>query len=250
MSPEEFSEFCHEAVHALMRLNDVCDREFRLSSWPRWDYDFECGTLTFSKDGIAEVIASIQVVGTTSETGGTWLWGWANSHLPSHVTEAMTKVRSFGESENIPELTNPEVPDDEHLGWEMTSVAARVLGSRGAYRCPGDNGFVYLVFTDLSFAKTPRVEAGRQQIECGTHGTGYETFVCEHLIATPAQTWFSDDPSESSQWPDAWCAVCNAFFLEQNEWNDKNQSKMKIKLLCHNCYETLRSRASTTSPTA
>jgi hypothetical protein len=73
MTAEQFLEFRHEAVHALMGLNDLCEREFKISSWPRWDYDFDAGTLTFSKDGVARVVASIQVVGTTSESSGTWL---------------------------------------------------------------------------------------------------------------------------------------------------------------------------------
>jgi hypothetical protein len=127
----------------------------------------------------------------------------------------------------------------------MTAVAARILGSKGAYRCPGDNGFIYLVYVDLSFAETARGAEQRQQVNCETHGVGYQTYVCEHLIAAPAQTWFSDDASESNQWPDAWCAACDVFFLEQGEWNDKNESNLKIKLLCNQCYEMLRLKART-----
>lgn len=82
-----------------------------------------------------------------------------------------------------------------------------------------------------------------KELECGTHGVGYQTFVCEHLFADPAQTWFSDDPTESSNWPDAWCARCNDLFLQQREWNDKNESSLKIKLLCHRCYEMIRAKA-------
>jgi hypothetical protein len=249
MNAEQFSEFRHEAIHELMNLNDRCEREFSISACPRWDYDFDRGTLTFSRDGVARVIASILVVGTTSETSATWLWSWANSHLPPGVTEAMKKVRSFGEAEGVAELTNPSAPDDEYLGWGLTAIAAKILGSRGAYRCPADNGFIYLVYVDLSFAETSRVQNGRQQLKCGAHGVGYQTYVCEHLVAAPVQTWFSDDPNDSNQWPDAWCAACNAFFLEQGEWNNKNEPKMKTQLICHHCYEMLRSQAQTSSST-
>ncbi len=51
MDPEEFSIYRHEAVHELMRLNTLCEQQFHISSWPRWDY------------------ASI--------SGKTWLWSWA-----------------------------------------------------------------------------------------------------------------------------------------------------------------------------
>jgi hypothetical protein len=71
MDPEQFSVYRHEAVHELMRLNELCEQEFRISSWPRWDYDFDRGTLTFSQDGVPKVRASIQVIGTTSISGKT-----------------------------------------------------------------------------------------------------------------------------------------------------------------------------------
>ena len=245
MNPDEFATFRHDAVHSLMRLNDACDREFQLSSWPRWDYDFERGTLTFSKDDIPRVVASIQVVGSTSETSGTWLWSWANESLPAQVTNEMERVRAFGETEGLLELTRQSAPDDEYLGWGMSAIAAKVLDSKGAYRCPGENGFIYLVYADLSFAETANTQPDVKQIQCSTHGVGYQSYVCEHLLSNPAQEWFSESPSEGNRWPDAWCATCNRFFQEEGEWNDKNESKIRAKLLCHYCYESFRSKSPT-----
>jgi len=242
MSPEDYAKFRHDAVHALMRLNDSCEREFQLSSWPRWHYDLEETTLEFLKDDIPRVVASIQVVGTTSRQSGTWLWGWANGYLPTQATKAIKEVREFGERESVAELTTRSLTDDEYLGWEMTSIAAEILRSKGAYRCPDENGFLYVVYTDISFAVARRPKA-EKQIECGAHGAGYETFVCEHLVSNPAQRWFSDDPTEENRWPDSWCAACEALYQEQGEWNERNSSSRRIRLLCHHCYESLRSRS-------
>ena len=134
MEPQQFSEFRHEAVHRLMRLNEECEQGFRISSWPHWDYDLERGTLTFSQDGVPKIVASIQVVGTTSASGGTWLWGWANEHLPPTVTTAMAKVRQFGEAERVAQLTEAKLTDDEHLGWAMTAIAAKLLTKECVHR--------------------------------------------------------------------------------------------------------------------
>jgi len=65
--------------------------------------------------------------------------------------------------------------------------------------------------------------------------------LCEHLISNPAQEWFSSEPNDDNKWPDAWCATCNAFFQLEGEWTEKNESNIKIKLLCHHCYESFRS---------
>jgi hypothetical protein len=241
MDAEQFSVYRHEAVHQLMRLNEDCEKNFLISSWPRWDYDLEAGTLTFSEKGIPKVIAEIQVTGGTSISGGTWLWSWANGNLPSNVTHAIARVKAFGEAQNISELMQDSMPDDGYLGWEMTAVAVKILGSKGAYRCPHENGCVYVVYSSLRFAGENDMKASdAKQIECSTHGSGFSTYVCEHLQANPAQEWFSQEPDGTNRWPDAWCAACDVFFQEEGEWNEKNESKMKIKLLCHQCYEKAR----------
>jgi hypothetical protein len=243
MTEEQFRKFRHEAVHALMRLNEDCENKFRISSWPRWDYDLERGTLTFSQDDVPKVVASIHLVGTSSNTSGTWLWGWGNGSLPAAATEALKAVRAFGEEEGVVQLTSARVPDDEYLGWGMTAIAAQILGSKGGYRCPGSDGFIYVVYTELRFAADePCVDSGKKQVECKIHGSGSQAFVCEHLLSNPAQEWFSEAPSQTNQWPDAWCSVCDAFFQDEGEWNANNESNLKIKLICHQCYEKFRSK--------
>jgi hypothetical protein len=244
---DEFSGFRHDAVHELMRLNELCEKEFHVSSWPRWDYNLERGTLTFSENGVPKVLASIQVIGTTSASDGTWMWGWANENLPTNVTKAVARVREFGQAGNIAELSEAKLPDDEYLGWAMTAVAAKLLGARGAYRCPTEDGFIYVAYSSIDFARSDGDAAvAPKQVECTDHGTGFATYACEHLVSNPAQEWFSREPDEEHKWPDAWCAACDAFFQQQGEWNEKNESKIKTRLLCHHCYEGLRSRGTFT----
>jgi hypothetical protein len=125
----------------------------------------------------------------------------------------------------------------------LTAVAAKVLGAKGAYRCPGSNGFIYVVYSSIDFVESgPETAPKPEKVECSHHGSGSATYVCEHLVSKPDQQWFSNEPVEEDKWPDAWCADCKALFQEQGEWNEKNQPKRNIELLCHHCYENLRSR--------
>lgn len=243
VNADEFSQYRHECVHALSRSNDSCEKAFQIGSWPRYDYDLDRGTLVFSQEGTPRVIASILVAGTTSQSGGTWLWSWANSYIPEHVSEQLKKVRDFGIAEGISELTGPYAPDDEHVGWQMTAIAARIMGAKGAYRCPGSNGFMYFLFTDISFAEFAKAHTREKKIDCSTHGSGSQTFVCEHLVANPQQQWFSQEPTEANPWPDSWCTECNISFEQQGAWNEHNEKALKIKLVCHFCYQNLRSKA-------
>jgi len=126
----------------------------------------------------------------------------------------------------------------------MTAVAAKLLGAKGAYRCPGENGFVYVVYSSIGFAdETSPLVPSPTEVECSDHGRGFATFICEHLLANPAQPWFSNEPDEEEPRPDAWCASCEALFLEQGEWNEENVSLREIRMVCHHCYEKLRSQA-------
>jgi hypothetical protein len=78
-----------------------------------------------------------------------------------------------------------------------------------------------------------------ETVECGEHGESSVTYVCEHLIEQPSQRWYCDVPSIDNRWPDAWCKDCEAEFVKEGEWNDKNSENVPIKLLCSGCYESL-----------
>jgi hypothetical protein len=241
MTPQEFAEWRHDAVHALIDLNEQCDREFHLDRWPRWRCELDSAKLIFSDEALPRVTASILVAGTSSTEKREWRWGWANQSLPQPAVDRMREVREFGETSGVAELTHETLPADEHLGWEMTALAARVLGAKGAYRCPNKEGFTYLIYTDIALA--PQPDARRPEVQCSAHGRGLSTYVCEHLVANPAQSWFSDEPCAAEPWPDGWCAQCERIYQEAGEWNEQSAGRIQIKRVCHRCYESLRRRS-------
>lgn len=146
-SDHEFELFVHALVHESMAKNDVCEQQFKIGEWPRWDYDDEQSTLTFSKDGRPQVVAEIAIVGTTE--GNQWQWSWANGNVPSERRALIDPVRAFGERNGWTKLTARFLDSDEHTGWEMTSVAVHVLGAKGSYRFPTDHGYAYHVYLGI-----------------------------------------------------------------------------------------------------
>jgi hypothetical protein len=83
----------------------------------------------------------------------------------------------------------------------------------------------------------PDMTTDSETLHCSTHGESQTTYVCEHLAENAAQRWHCDYPTQDKPWPDAWCTCCNAEFLKQGEWNEKNEGVINIKLLCSSCYE-------------
>jgi hypothetical protein len=140
-------------------MDDLIAKQKRLEeshsvgSWDRWDYDMDTGVLLFSDaERRARVAAEFQIVGSTGPRD--WLWSWGNESLPSSCTQDMLRVRAFGDEHGIDELTQDflEASDLDALGWEVTAVAAKILGSVGSYRPKGEGqGALFLVLQSIRF---------------------------------------------------------------------------------------------------
>jgi hypothetical protein len=145
-----FIDLCHRQLHD---RQDALTRRFSLDVHKRWDWDQDRAEIVFSNDGVPAVIATIEFVGSISTHSNTWLWSWANPHLSARVSSRITAVRNLGEREDFPHLTVPKWPAEEVDGWEMAAIAAHVLDAQGVYRTPDEDGFVFMVLTDVQLAQ-------------------------------------------------------------------------------------------------
>ena len=153
--PDWYPDWRHDAVHELQDKNARLRDNFRLEDWPRYDYDLDVGTLTFSDRGPAKVIATIQIAGSTSGRSRDWLWAWANSHWPPQRVTDSEAVRLFGAEHNICELTHQSIVNDDvnGLGWELTAVMVKYTEALGAYRPPDEHGGgLFLVYKTMAWA--------------------------------------------------------------------------------------------------
>lgn len=91
----------------------------------------------------------MQVVGSTSKSGGTWLWSWANDAVLAPATRDMEKVRIYGEAHGFEKLTRAKWPGDECDGWEMTAAAAYILRAEGGYRAPSERGALFMIMRQV-----------------------------------------------------------------------------------------------------
>jgi hypothetical protein len=109
----------------------------------------ETGEFVFSDGGIPKLVADFQVVGSISHISNTWMWSWANPSILESVKKDIHLVREFGEKHKLKALTEEKWDADELDGWAMTNVTARLLNAKGAYRCPDEDGALFVVFTDV-----------------------------------------------------------------------------------------------------
>lgn len=149
MNEEEYGQFEHEAYEYLKAQQDILISEYGMTQYERWDYDQETGEFVFSDAGVPKLIARFQVVGSISTISNTWLWSWANPSIEENVKKDIHEVKRFGEERGLRELTEEKWSAGEVEGWGMTNIAAMLLKAKGAYRCPSDNGPLFVIFTDV-----------------------------------------------------------------------------------------------------
>ena len=145
----EYEAFRHNCVHESMDKNELWLDRYDIRELPAWAYSLEEATLTFSDAGKTKVICQMQVVGTIQED--TWQWSWSNRSLPLRSRERLSAVKQLGMQKSWMRLTAPFLNSDEYFGWDCASIASHILDGEAAYRCPTEDGFVYLVILSTQF---------------------------------------------------------------------------------------------------
>ena len=83
-------------------------------------------------------------------------------------------------------------------------------------------------------------------VECGTHGTQQQTWVCQHIAQGMIERqrvgfcWSIENPSNPR--PDAWCSACNERVeATDGEWVGEAADHAQPKVLCGACYDVAKS---------
>lgn len=148
-SDKEVEDFLRQANWYMRSQMDQNQKDFKLDAYTRVDWHQWRGEACFSTGGVPKVVARIQLVGTLSTKANSWFWAWANAGLLDPVRHAAAKTRDFGIERGILRLMQPRWGAKDKDAWEMTAATAKLSEAKGAFRCPAQDGFAYLVFTDI-----------------------------------------------------------------------------------------------------
>ena len=128
---QDWAAWSREAGRLMQRRNEAWKAKFGLTNEPyHWDLDDATIRFTRSND---EVVASLCLVGTTSEHDGTFLWAWANEIIPPAAIQRLGVVREFGDKNDLPLLTEPEHRGSRPEGLEIVAIAGRILDAEGVF---------------------------------------------------------------------------------------------------------------------
>lgn len=123
----------------------------------QWTFDMALGVIEFQTANDRWVVPC-QVLGTESDAGQSWLWGWANpaSGIPGPLLDSARALQRLGTANAIPELTDPSSRLADVDGHLLATIASAThTNCCGYYRTPYDGGALYvLLFSDDLAEKT------------------------------------------------------------------------------------------------
>lgn len=121
-----------------------------------WNLDMPAGTIAFDTRE-KPLVVKMQVLGTEADAASMWIAAWSidPKRMPAALAEASRRVKTIGEKEKIPELSNGRVSLDEIDGEKYCIVASALLKAPGYYRAPFAGGPMYVLLDDASLVTKP-----------------------------------------------------------------------------------------------
>lgn len=153
-SPEntDWSAWSRAAVEMMVARNAEWPRQFGLQGQPNFRWDLDSATMVL-EGPLHEVIATVCLVGTTSEAEGSFVWSWANEAIPAQHGQALEVVHDFGRENHLALLTTARIPGGRPEATECLCIAARLQRAVGTFI--DQQGDVGLYFTILHLQLAP-----------------------------------------------------------------------------------------------
>lgn len=142
----DWAAWSREAVETMVARNAEWPRQFGLQGDPVYRWDLERALLVF-EGPLHEVVATVCLVGTTSEREGSFVWSWANEAIPPVHGQALEVVHEFGRDHHLALLTTPRIQGGRPEATECLCIAGRLQRAVGTFI--DQQGDVALYFTIL-----------------------------------------------------------------------------------------------------
>lgn len=133
-------------------------RQFGLQDRPKYRWDLDRALLALEAP-LHEVVATVCLVGTSSEQDGSFVWSWANEAIPRQHGEALEVVHEFGRQNQLALLTTARIPGGRPEAMECLCIAARLQHAVGTFIDQQGDVTLYFTLLHLQVAVEPQPHA-------------------------------------------------------------------------------------------
>lgn len=147
MPPRRYEKLLATASEWSIARQERAKATYGIDARPAWFYDGERRVMRFYDPAgtTGGVLADVDIVGTFSVKTSTFMWRWANDGASDEERARMSPVRVFGEVRGFSRLTEECWEGTQLDAWDVTRIAAYLLGAEGLYRAPSDNLYLFMV---------------------------------------------------------------------------------------------------------
>jgi hypothetical protein len=162
MTPDEFEVFVAKSMKLMSRSIAQCNLEWKFPSYRQWWLSEDVLTLF---DGPLPLIrCQVQVVGEYRTDRNFWRWSWCFIDFRENAIRDMALVKAFGHQHRITDITLEGMRGgDAELGWELSAVAANLLGSMSVYAAIERSRILFLLIKSVQFDSAAKSDCGEPQ---------------------------------------------------------------------------------------
>jgi len=148
MTDTDWTEWSREAKRLMQDRTDAWQGEWQVNDGTPYRWTLDPPELVFERSRDL-LVAHVTVVGTRSQSEGTFLWAWANEAMPDAALADLDQVRAFGAKHELTLVIDAEWPGGHAESLEALMIAARLLDAKGVF--VDDTGDVTIYFAIRSF---------------------------------------------------------------------------------------------------
>ena len=184
-----------QSIEELRLKTAAHDRLWHISE-ADWSVDQDAGEIVFTAPRGMIATCAVQIIGTFDTNDSSWLWAWDHPSVQPSLAKHASRLREYGETNRVDELTTRKLFTTEEQCWEFTALACKLNEAQGGYRGPTGTVLVFMTFD------APKLTGNRQQ----DAGTSVAT------VATP------DDSEFTSVIPPAVQVKLTGFIKALHDW--------------------------------
>ena len=148
----DFDSYLAQAQDELEQKQAQLGAEHGIGTYNRFVVDYVAGSLDFFQQEAPKLQTLIIPVATHVPEKKSLKWAWANDQYPPEVREAASKTKELTELTGFEIFQDEYVECDEAMAWEITALACKFLGAKGAYRVPHGHIYSYVLIAEIKSA--------------------------------------------------------------------------------------------------
>lgn len=134
LSPEA-AQFLAEAQVEFKASQRAAKQDWHFEDFERWGFDQLTGTFRLEFADRKELHADGQILGSYSESAGTWEWAWHNPYVSPAIARDSQLVRDTGRRLGLACTASDVVPAvDEKFILECCALGLKATGSLAVFR--------------------------------------------------------------------------------------------------------------------